>query len=115
MSYEGRVMSSEMTFKVILVVGNTHTRQRDSGYSVVSGKPCASRHRTGRLPWTLGTRILVNCMILGVCELALKPRIVQEDLCLENILVEPRPKPDSGNPTVRDCREACGNVNYGKS
>jgi len=40
-------MSSEMTCEVILVVGNTYTRQRDSGYSVVSGKPCASRHRTG--------------------------------------------------------------------
>ncbi len=40
-------MSSEMTLKVILVVGNARTRQRDSGYSVVSGKPCASRHRTG--------------------------------------------------------------------
>ena len=40
-------MSSEMTFKVIPVVSNTHTGQRDSGYSAVSGKPCASRHRTG--------------------------------------------------------------------
>ena len=47
MSYEGRVMSPEMTLKVILVEGNAHTRQRDSGYSVVPGKPCASRHRTG--------------------------------------------------------------------
>jgi hypothetical protein len=37
-----------MTFKVILVVGNTHTKQRDSGYSVVLNKPCASRHRTGK-------------------------------------------------------------------
>jgi len=37
-------MSSEVTFKVILVVGNTHTRQRDSGYSVVLNKPWASRH-----------------------------------------------------------------------
>jgi hypothetical protein len=40
-------MSSEMTFKVILVLGNTHTWQRGSGYSVVPSKPCASRHRTG--------------------------------------------------------------------
>jgi len=40
-------MSSEMTFKVILVLGSAHAWQRDSGYSVVSGKPCASRHRTG--------------------------------------------------------------------
>ena len=41
-------MSSEMTLKVVLVGGNAHTRQRDSGYSVVPGKPCASRHRTGK-------------------------------------------------------------------
>ena len=40
-------MSSEMTLKVIPVVGNTRTWQRDSGYSVVPGKTCASRHRTG--------------------------------------------------------------------
>ncbi len=65
MSYEGRVMSSEMTFKVIPVVGNAHTGQRDSGYSVVPSKPCASRHRTGRLPWTLGTRVLANCTVTG--------------------------------------------------
>jgi len=26
---------------------------------------------------------------------------------------EPRPEPDSGNPTVRDRREACENVSYG--
>ena len=51
---------------------------------------------------------------LGVCELALKPEVIQEGLYPEND-EEPRPKPDSGNPTVRDCREAYGNVNYGKS
>ena len=41
-------MSSEKTLEVFLDVGNTHTRQRDSGYSVVSSKSCASRHRTGK-------------------------------------------------------------------
>jgi len=114
MSYEGRVMFSEKAMKVFLNVGNTHIRQRDSGYSVVSSKLCASSRRTGQLHWPLGTRVLVNCIILGVCELALKPQIVQKDLYPEND-EEPRPKPDSGNPTVRDCREACGNVNYDKS
>ena len=79
-------MSSEMTFKVIPVVGNTYTGQRDSGYSVVPSKPCASRRRTGEMHLSLGTRILVNCMILGVCELALKPHIVQEGLYPENDL-----------------------------
>ncbi len=47
MSYEGRVMSSEVTFKVIQVVGSAHAWQRGSGYSVVLSKACASRHRTG--------------------------------------------------------------------
>ena len=73
MSYEGRVMSSEATIKVVPVTGNTSTGQRDSGYSVVSSNPCTSRHRTGELTWCLGTRILVNRMTVGVCELALKP------------------------------------------
>jgi hypothetical protein len=41
-------MSSEMTFKVIPVVGNTYTGQRGSGYSVVPSKLCATRHRTGK-------------------------------------------------------------------
>ena len=40
-------MSSEVTFKVILVVGSAHAWQRDSGYSVVLSKACAPRHRTG--------------------------------------------------------------------
>ncbi len=47
MSYEGRVTSSEMTFKVIQIMGNTHIWRRGSGYSAVLSKPCASRHRTG--------------------------------------------------------------------
>jgi hypothetical protein len=66
-------MSSEAIFKVVPMKGNTHIGQRGSGYSVVSSKLYASRHRTGELQWPLETRILVNCMILGVCELALKP------------------------------------------
>jgi hypothetical protein len=47
MSYEGRVMSSEMTFKVIPDLGNTHAGQRGSGYSVVPDWPRTSRHRAG--------------------------------------------------------------------
>ena len=66
--------------------GNTHIGQRDSGYSVVSSKLCASRHRTGDLHLALGARILVKCVILGVCELALKPWVIQKGLYLENDL-----------------------------
>jgi hypothetical protein len=35
MSYEGRVMSSEVTLEVIPDLGNTHAGQRGPGYSVV--------------------------------------------------------------------------------
>ncbi len=35
---------------------------------------------------SLGARILVNCMILGVCELALNPWVIQKGLYLENDL-----------------------------
>jgi len=42
MSYEGRVVSFEAIFKVVLMKGNTRIGQRDSGYSVVSSKFCAS-------------------------------------------------------------------------
>jgi hypothetical protein len=47
MSYEGRVMSPEMTFEVIPDLGNTHAGQRDSGYSVVPDWLRMSRHGTG--------------------------------------------------------------------
>ncbi len=43
---------------------------------------------------------------LGVCERALKPHLVSERPLGE----KPRRKPDSGKPTVRDCRGARGNV-----
>jgi hypothetical protein len=108
MSDEGRVMSSETTFQVVPVMDNTLTGQRDSGCSAVSSKPCAARHRTGEVAWCIGTRMRVNRMTSGVCELALKPQVVERRPVSSE---EPRPKPDSGNPTVRDCREAYGNVN----
>src|SRR5713101_5480483 len=41
----------------------------------------------------------------GVCERALKPHLSRKDLS-----GKARPKPDSGNPTFRDCRGARGNV-----
>jgi hypothetical protein len=79
-------MSSEAMLKVVPMKGNTRIGQRDSGYSVVSSKICATRRRTGELHLSLEARILVNCVILGVCELALKPWIIQKGLYLENDL-----------------------------
>jgi hypothetical protein len=62
--------------------------------------------------WLPGTRIRVN-QGFGV--------YVHQGLTLSPLgrplsgkwRAEPRPEPDSGNPTVRDRREACGNVGYG--
>jgi hypothetical protein len=89
-------MSSEMTFKVILVVGSAHAWQRDSGYSVVPGKPCASRHRagtnamdsrdedTGKL-YDCGVYVSLHLSLKLYSEPALKSQIVQEGLYPENV------------------------------
>jgi hypothetical protein len=78
-------MSSEMTIKVIPVMGNAHTGQRDSGHSVVSSMLYAPRRRTGTVQlWSLGTRILVNHRLWGVCEPVLKPQFVWKGWYLEN-------------------------------
>jgi hypothetical protein len=107
-------MSSEMTLKVIPVVSNTHTGQRDSGYSVVSGKPCASRHPTGKNAMDSrneGTGKLYDSGVYVSRHLSLS---LYRKACIRKTIWEPRPEPDSGNPTVRDRREAYGNVSYGK-
>ncbi len=41
-------MSSEMTLEVTPDLGNAQAGQRGSGYSVVSSKTCAPRHRAGK-------------------------------------------------------------------
>lgn len=68
-------MSSEVTFKVIQVVGNAHTWQRGSGYSVVPSKPCASRHRTGENAmdsWDEGTGKLYDSEVYVSLHLSLR-------------------------------------------
>jgi hypothetical protein len=107
-------MSSEMTFKVIPVVGNTYTGQRDSGYSVVPGKPCASRHRTGKNAMDSRNEVTGKLYYIGVYVSRHLSLRFYRKACIRKTIWEPRPKPDSGNPTVRDCREACGNVSDGK-
>ncbi len=89
-------MFSEAIFKIVPVKGNARTGQRDSGYSVVSNELCASRRRTGELQWPIGTRIQVNCMALGVCEPALKPKTLWKDLCLKNFTVRAETKTGLG-------------------
>jgi hypothetical protein len=107
-------MSSEMTLEVIPDMGNSRAGQRGSGYSVVPDWSRTSRHRAGVSPcvacwdedtgepWTLG--VYVNqCLSLGSMGRPVSGKWH----------AGPRPEPDSGNPTVRDRREACGNVGYG--
>ena len=89
-------MSSEAIFKIVPVKGNTRTGQRDSGYSVVSSKSCTPRHRAGKWTWPIGTRTQANCMALGVCELALKPKTLWKGLCLKNFTVRAETKTGFG-------------------
>src|SRR5712691_12235999 len=52
--------------------------------------------------------------VRGVCECALKlPRVWEG--CAAIILHITGCQPDSGKPTVRDERGACGNVGYGRT
>ena len=53
-----------------------------------------------------GTSLEVNWGEMGVCESALKLHSFREG----DRGVAPRSEPDSGKPTFRDRREACGNV-----
>ena len=107
-------MSSEMTLKVILVEGNAHTRQRDSGYSVVPGKPCASRHRTGKTAMDPRNEVIGKLYDHGVYVSRHLSFRLYRKAGIQKMYARPRPEPDSGNPTVRDRREAYGNVSYGK-
>ena len=80
MSYEGRVMSSEMTLEVIPELGNTHAGQRGSGYSVVPDWPRTSRHRAGVSVYgSLGRGYWKTMDYWGVCKPVLKPKIPWED------------------------------------
>ncbi len=58
-------MSSEMTFKVILVVGNTHTGKGTLGTRWFRASHVHPDTELERMPWTLGTRVLANCTIVG--------------------------------------------------
>src|SRR5690606_26664571 len=49
----------------------------------------------------------------GVCESALEPPFRSGRLASDKWRAEPRPEPDSGNPTVRDRRGALRNVTTG--
>ena len=103
-------MLSEVTLEVALMVGNTTTVK---GLSVSGGR------QTGNTIWTQsqgcgdnlnGRRAGgITSHPRGVYERAFNPRDVWEGPPGRGYCCQP----DSGNPTVRDERGACGNVNYG--
>ena len=78
-------MSSEATFEVAPMVGNTHLGQRGSGHSVVPKAQHASRLRAGRhagLGAGRGSRQTI--WTRGVCAPALELQSAWEGLGLEN-------------------------------
>jgi hypothetical protein len=92
---------------------NTLVGQRGSGHSAVLAMPHATRHRAGgHADRHAGRGQGPTPGRWGGCEPALELHASEEDLCLINE-GGPRSEPDSGNPTVRDRREAVGNVVYG--
>jgi hypothetical protein len=123
MSCEGEVTLSEATSEVVPMRSNTLRGQRSPGHSVaVEGRPLEGmagppvQPPPAHLPdetsslwrggWqTAGTR--------GVCAPALELQLRREGRLSDKWQAEPRPEPDSGNPTVRDCRGALRNVNTG--
>ena len=122
-SDERGVTPSEATREVVPTSGNTRRGRRSPGHSVTIDeehertwpkRPNLSRGckapagSSGR--W-LGDR--QTTVMRGVCESALKPPLLWAGLPSDRCRAEPRSEPDSGNPTVRDRREALRNVTKG--
>ena len=70
----------------------------------------SSRLKVVTEPWD--SRI-ANCADVGVCGRALKLASVGEGFAMKESMITGC-QPDSGKPTVRDDRGACGNVGYGQ-
>jgi len=104
MSYDGWVMPAKV------VVNTTHSGKGALG-TWRTQKDTHAGHRAG-LHGSTVLKVLslaVNYVLRGVCERALKPPVRWEGCegkCHDC-------QPDSGKPTVRDDRGACGNVGYG--
>jgi hypothetical protein len=113
-SDDGGVTPTEVDDQSTPRAGNARLGRRDPGHSVVSlrvqayqtqrwdRRDAAARRDGGQ---TAGAR--------GVCEPTLEPRFMRAGPPPERWRAEPRPEPDSGKPTVRDRRGACGNVSGG--
>ncbi len=103
-------MSSEAVLEAAPMVGNAHLGQRGSGHSVVSLAQHVPRHRAG-------STLILKQWNKATSKPGWSGVYVSQRLSFDRIGKarggNPRSEPDSGNPTVRDRRGACGNVCYG--
>jgi hypothetical protein len=122
-SDEGGVTPSETTREVVPTSGNTRRGRRSPGHSVATDAehegtwPMRSNLSPSRKAsvdsswWWLGDRQTTETR--GGCVSALELPSRWEGLSSDKCRAEPRSEPDSGNPTVRDRREALRNVTMG--
>jgi len=125
-SEEGGVTPSEATLEVVPTRGNALRGQRSPGHSVATEEghgrtwPDTIRsnfprsRKSARVdPSTPGLGGGQTTEARGVCAPALELPPPGEGLLSYKWRAEPRPEPDSGNPTVRDRRGALRNVTMG--
>ena len=90
--------------------GNTRFGQRGSGHSVATTAGYAPDTAPGYAGPTAWRRGEANSTATGRRVLQHRSFARRGKACPEKWRAEPRPEPDSGNPTVRDRRGASGNV-----
>jgi hypothetical protein len=96
------------------VVGNAHARHRGAGHAVVLRTPHAPRPSAGSYAlgaWGRGGSTTVQ--VWGVWQREPEASQGTGRAVSGTWRAEPRPAPDSGQPTVRDRRGACSNVHHG--
>jgi hypothetical protein len=125
-SCEGGVTPSEATLEVVPTSGNARCGQRSPGHSVAKEseheKDMAGETIRSNFSWSVDTSVVPLTLrrggrqtieTRGVCESALELPSRWAGPSSDKCRAEPRSEPDSGNPTVRDRREALRNVTKG--
>jgi hypothetical protein len=103
MSDEGGVTPADMVRDIMMGYGNSVPVQRGSGHLVAPG--VAGHRRAGEQWSALGSKPQSDRVYVSQhLSFALFGKATRG---------KPRSEPDWGNPTVRDRRGACGNVNQG--
>jgi len=123
MSCEGEVTLSEATSEVVPMRGNTLRGQRSPGHSVaVDRRPLGDMAGPPVQPPPAHVPVETSAPrrgdwqtpdVRGVCAPALELPHRRQGRFSDKWQAEPRPEPDSGNPTVRDRRGALRNMAIG--